>query len=724
MTETRVKHHSHTARGNQFPRGLVAILLALGWVVPVCAQRTVPRTQTPFRIETSLSKELRTVEHIEPKRSVTQWPNDIERALGSIAGSMVGSADFEPASARISDEVAVDETTPAPAPVVDTDNVFVTTPPIEVIPTPPPQVSSAPAVVPSGSGQVYIPPAISHGPMAGQLDSYRVRALELPNGQHSPISIGDSMVVETWWQDSVNQPLGFSDQILAIDVSELTQIALVSSPYVQGILTEPEIRRSDLVIADADFDSLAFVEAKFADTNEPIGSTLTTGALSGRFRDETFSSAAGVRRKTRNGASLEVVQRGGFQDNNSTFLVPNPQGTSRLEINFTQPLMKGRGRAVNNIRVLLAKIDVQLANSEVRGDLEDHLIDVTRAYWDLYQARTDWLQRNRLLEGATRLRDILDARGEVDSLQRQILRAEAAVTSRKSDLVRADARVRNAQAQLRLLTGDQRLIQAGRWELTPQDQPLTSPLDVSIRQATITALDNRPDISQAIRQVQAVSAKVGAAKNQVLPKLDLILSTYVAGLDDKTDTLGAWVNQFSDGRPSYAAGLRFEIPIGNRASRARLNRNRWELSRSLFEFQQTTEVAFTDVEIAVRETKTAFDEMLAKKKSIDAAEREVAYLQHRWELLPDPNESAVLLIEDLLDAQERLADEERALVRAQVAYAMSWVQLRKAMGVLLRFDEPLYPEAGASEPMSDPVDSTESAGLVAEQLIGGSGVSQ
>ena len=51
-----------------------------------------------------------------------------------------------------------------------------------------------------------------------------------------------------------------------------------------------------------------------------------------------------------------------------------------------------------------------------------------------------------------------------------------------------------------------------------------------------------------------------------------------------------------------------------------------------------------------------------------------------------PNESAVLLIENLLDAQERLADEERGFVQAQISYAMSWVQLRQAMGVLLRFE--------------------------------------
>ncbi|MEM8667007.1 MAG: TolC family protein [Planctomycetota bacterium] len=525
--------------------------------------------------------------------------------------------------------------------------------------------------------------------MSGQLDSYRARAFELQESEALLIDPPKRIVIQPWWQDTVPQPLGLSKETLPVGVGQLTQIALVSSPYVQSLLTEPKIRRNDLVIADAEFDTAAFVEAKFADTNEPIGDTLTTGFLNGRFRDETYTSAAGLRRRARTGATWEVAQRSGFQDNNSTFLIPNPQGTSRLEINFTQPLLKDGGRAVNNVQVLLARIDIQLANSEVRAGLQKHLTDVTQSYWDLYQARAEWLQRKKLLAGAARLRDVLDARGQVDSLQRQIFRAEAAVASRRSDLVRAEARIRDAQAELRLLTGDPRLFQVSLWELTPQDRPLSEPVEVSVREATITALDNRPDIAQSIRKVQAASAKVGAAKNQVLPRLDLILSTYVAGLDDQRDMFGAWERQFTEGRPSYAAGLLFEIPIGNRASEARLHRNRWELTRSVYEFQQTAEIAFTDVEVAVRETHTAFNEMLAKKASIDAAEREVAYLQQRWEQLPDPNESAVLLIENLLDAQERLADEEQSLVRAQVAYAMSWVQLRKQMGVLLRFDEPL-----------------------------------
>ena len=568
--------------------------------------------------------------------------------------------------------------------------------------------------------------AASHGPMGRYLDSYRIRASETtddtsigivdpqamfaqadPNATHLPVQ--SSAGFKMWWEPQMNRPIGFTPQALSVDVGTLTQTALVSSPYVRGLLTKPHIRRSDIVIADAEFDPTVFLEGRFTDTNDPVGSALTTGDNSDRFRDETFTANGGVRKKTRKGAELELAQRGGFQANNSTFLDPNPQGTTRLEFNFTQPLMRDRGCAVNNIRILLAQLDLQVNQAEVRGDLEDHLIAVTRAYWDLYQARAQWLQRRRLLDRAQQLHQILEARHAVDSHQRQILRARAALTTRKSDLVRITTRIRDAQSRLRLLTGSEQLTQLQQLELTPQDQPLDSAVPVSTRQSVITALDNRTDITRAIRRIQAVSARLGVARNQVLPRLDLLLGSYISGLDDNRNTFGAWANQFSEGRPTYWAGLSYELPIGNRASKARLNRNRWEMSQVMHEFQQATEVAFTEVEVAVRETRTAYNLMVAKKQSIDAAANEVNFLQQRWELLPDPNESAVLLIEDLLEAQERLADEEQAFVTAQVAYAMSWIQLRKVTGVLLRFetgDEPPTIQPSKTFETQDPVDAT------------------
>ncbi len=555
---------------------------------------------------------------------------------------------------------------------------------------------------------VEIPNQVSHGEMGRYLWPYRVRASEV--AEEEPIDLVDPRQMfaasstgsqvdslnnaaamadgfQMWWEPELMQPIGFTEQSLQVNVAALTQAALASSPHIQSLLTRPHIRRSDVVIADSEFDPTVYLEGRFTDTNEPVGSELTTGDNSDRFRDKTLDADGGIRKKTRRGGELELAQRGGFQSNNSTFLDPNPQGTTRLEFNFTQPLMRDRGEAVNNIHILLAQLNVQINNAEIRNDLENHLVEVTRAYWDLYMARAQWLQRKRLLAEAARLNQILEARENVDSHQRQILRARAALATRKSDLVRLTTRIRDIQSRLRLLTGSPQLTNAGPLELTPQDKPMAYPIAVSTRQSVITALDNRPDLAKAIRRIQVVSARVGVARNQVLPRLDLILGTYVSGLDSRRDTFGAWKNQFSDGRPTYWAGLAYEIPVGNRASRARLNRNRWELTQVVHDFQQTTELAFTEVEVAVRETKTAYHLMVAKSQAIGAAAHEVEFLRQRWELLPDPNESAVLLIEDLLDAQERLADEEQAFVEAQVAYAISWIQLRKATGVLLRFDD-------------------------------------
>ncbi len=535
-------------------------------------------------------------------------------------------------------------------------------------------------------------PHVSHGPYGRYLDRYRVRAAEIAEEPAGSFAIESQAPASTnadimWWEEKQSSSLGFSPQTMPVDIQSLTETALSASPLVRSILARPHIRQSEIVVADSEFDPTVFLETRYTDTSEPVGSSLTTGDNSDRYRDETFSSVGGIRKKTRAGGALEVSQRGGFQSNNSQFLTPNPQGTTRLEVNFTQPLMRDGGRAVNNAQVVLAQLDLQVTNAQVRQDLEDHLVSVTRSYWDLYLARADWMQRNRLLESAERLSQILEARDGVDSQRRQILRARAALTSRRSELVRAATRIRDIQAQLRLLTGSQQMANSSQWELAPQDSPMKLPVELSTQQSVVTALDNRSDIAQAIRTIQAVSTRVGAARNQVLPRLDLILGSYVAGLKDDRDPLGAWVNQLDTGRPTYWAGLSYEIPIKNRASKARLNRNRWELAQAFHDFQQATEVAFTEVEVAVRETKTAYSEMVAKTEAIRAASNEVAYLQQRWEILPDPNESAVLLIENLLDAQQRLADEELAVVTAQVSYALSWIQLRKATGVLLRFDD-------------------------------------
>ena len=73
-----------------------------------------------------------------------------------------------------------------------------------------------------------------------------------------------------------------------------------------------------------------------------------------------------------------------------------------------------------------------------------------------------------------------------------------------------------------------------------------------------------------------------------------------------------------------------------------------------------------------------------KYQAMVAAQHEVTFLQDQFSLLPMIEDSTMLLLEDLLDGYERLADEESAFVTAQTSYALSIIQLRRATGTLMR----------------------------------------
>ncbi len=485
-----------------------------------------------------------------------------------------------------------------------------------------------------------------------------------------------------WWEARTVRPSHPSS--LLVDIDSLLQNALVYSPFVRSVAAEPYIRDTVLAEESAAFDWETFFESAYDDFNDPVGNELTTGNNDSRFRDKNWRADGGIRRMNPLGGQIDLGQRLGAQKNNSRFLLPNPQGTARLELNYTHPILNGGGRAYNRSQIVLAQLDSDTSRDELVSDLQDHLLQVTIAYWDLYRARTRFLQRVMLLESALQIRTKLEGREQVDALYRQILRARSAVTNRESEIGRAAAEIDNAEAQLRALVNDPTLVQTA--ELIPLVKPFRSPVNVSMRDSLTTALTHRRDISQSIRAISAASVQLGVAKRDLLPRLDLLMSSYVAGLQDDASVFQAWSNQFSQGRPGFSVGFLWELPKGNRVAKARERRRILEIQRASSEFESTVNMSLTEVEIAVREVATTYSEMLGRYQAMLAARNETAYLMDRYELLPDVNDSAPLLLEDLLDAQERQADEEAAFVDAEVNYSISLIGLRKAMGTLLVAD--------------------------------------
>ncbi len=64
-----------------------------------------------------------------------------------------------------------------------------------------------------------------------------------------------------------------------------------------------------------------------------------------------------------------MSQRVGRQRQNSEFFTPNPQGNSRLELQYRQPVMNGAGAVVNESQIVQAQVGHAVAIIRLRKEV-------------------------------------------------------------------------------------------------------------------------------------------------------------------------------------------------------------------------------------------------------------------------------------------------------------------------------------------------------------------
>ncbi|MEM7474765.1 MAG: TolC family protein [Planctomycetota bacterium] len=489
-----------------------------------------------------------------------------------------------------------------------------------------------------------------------------------------------------WWQDSAGRPISSKAHTIPTSIDDLVQLGLINAAKLKVAGFIPQIRRTAVTEADAEFDWNSFASTMWRDISDPVGSSLTIGGLGGnRFRDHDLDLNYGLRNKNRRGGNLELLQQWGFQDNNSTFFIPNDQATTRFILRYTQPLMRGRGEQYNQSLVVLANIDVHGAQHEYMRQLQSHLLEISQAYWALYLERVNLAQRIRLFLKTQEVEESLRARQKVDAGKSQVARAQAALEARKSDLIRAHAAIKNAETRLRALINAPDLEgEPHQVELLPTDHPIVDLIPADLDNEFQTALRNRPEIRAAVNSIKAACVRLKMAKHEVLPMLNLITESYIAGLRGNSDFSNAWLDQFRTGEPSYSVGLEFEVPRGRRASKARLTRRQLERAQLQQEYRNVLELTRAEVEIAVRELQTSHRELVAKERSLEAAALEAETIEFRWKNLADQGSTGGLMLDSLLRAQERLTNTEFEFAKAQLTYNLAIINLRHANGTLFQ----------------------------------------
>jgi outer membrane protein len=485
-----------------------------------------------------------------------------------------------------------------------------------------------------------------------------------------------------WWEEGAMHPLNASIPPLQMQLESVVLGTLACSPQIKVMREVAPIREDAIVEAQGDFDPKAFVETKFLDTSDPVGSVLTTGGPD-RYIDQNWNYSTGLRKRTLTGAQIELSQKIGYEDSNSLYFLPALQGSSRLSLNITQPLLNGAGQAYNSRLIVLAQIDAQSARDSVSKDLQTLLLEVYQAYWDLHLQRALLLQKRRLYERGVDVCQKLEGRKEIDAVGGQLARAKAAVASRYGSMIRQETDLLNADAKLRTLMNDPYLLANRGQELIPMQMPLRTALPLTFEDSLVVALYHRPEINQARTELKAAAIRQDVAKNELRPVLNLILSTYVSGLEGDVNIGKAMNDQFTQGRPTYSTGVTFEVPLGNRTARSKFDRRRLEIIQLTSQLVAATSNVRLEVEKAVREIKTTYREMLCQAHAIMGNLSEIDYLNARWEASLDEQRSSAVLLDDLLNAHDRLARSEGLYATALVAYNAGFAHLNRATGTLL-----------------------------------------
>ena len=505
-----------------------------------------------------------------------------------------------------------------------------------------------------------------------------------------------------WWQKKVSGQINTAVPSISTDVSSLFNQALQYSSQIKVFGDLPLIRKTTIQEAEGVYDFRLFAEGRLNDLDEPVGDNLQTGGPN-RYREHSKSLEYGIRKRFLLGTEIELKQSIGDMDTNSAHFNPTNQARTGTHLTITQPFLKGFGISYNRTPIDLAGIDFSISREELRRNVESHLLQISRAYWGLYLERSFLIQKERLSKKTRKIYNQMKQRTGMDVPPSLLARAKSQVNAYELAAMQAEYGMLNAQSRIMALVNAPELSNGESLEMVTKQLPSNEKFDITFEKTLQTTLNNRPEVAQAVKHIQSAYLRLARSENEMMPTLDLFFKTYVKGIDGDYDYGSSYSNQFSDGDPSYVAGLRFEIPLGNNSAKARNIRKKLEIRQLLHQLDVTVENVLMEAKVSYCELEKNYRSMVQAYQIMLSDEEEEKALLSRVDYLLANNEQYGDVLYRLMDASERVTDSEALFAKSELTYNYALYNLYRVMGVLVSENdiviEEIESESGDSLPI-------------------------
>lgn len=410
-----------------------------------------------------------------------------------------------------------------------------------------------------------------------------------------------------------------------------------------------------------------------------------TQTLGGGLRQTLYSGGEiELRTQVQRAEFLRPGQVGGQFDNETERVhIFDPQ----VVFQITQPLLQGFGETTDRLRITVARNDQKISQLDAREQLERALQQLEQGYWDLVFSLRQVEILERLQRDTETTMDILIKRQRNDVTQLQVSQARSAVERTNADLVRARQRLEDLSDQIKRLMNDPDFPIAGPEMIMPADAPLEDPVQLNLADQVEAGLHNRLELAQQILRIDSARKTISVGRNLLLPRLDLQANVIFEGVGESFgDSLKSLDNNQLIG---YGIGFQFEIPIGNRQSRALYQRLLLQHQQAIVEWQRQSDTVTTEVKQAMREIITQWNLIVATRQSRFAAEDALAAIENRERAGQALTAEFVQL---KLDGQSAVASAQSAEAQAVRDYNTALALLERAKGTILRYNNVVMKE--------------------------------
>ena len=413
-------------------------------------------------------------------------------------------------------------------------------------------------------------------------------------------------------------------------------------------------------------------------SNATLNSLTQVGQLS---YTQTFST----------GTNIQASVSSSKNSENSGFLFYNPFFNSTLNLQFTQPLLRGAGRFANRAPIIIARRGLAQSEATFESDVSDAIFRVVQQYWNAVQAlgNLDVSERSMKLAEASYDHDrkALEL-GALPPLD--IYRSQSEVAARRVQVIQAQFAVLQAEEALRLTIGADQdpVIHALPLDLTEKPDKGADVATPDLQAEVAKAMSYRPELQADAAALDADHASIRLAHNQMLPNLSLngfYQSNGLGGNQYNLLTLqiisqggfGSSFGQlFSFGYPGYGGTLTLQWPIKNHTAEAALGTALVARSHDQYNLRQTKEQIVNDVTLAIGQMEEARMALDAAQSSYDLAQKSLTADQRKYELGAETNFF-------VLDSQTRLAQAELVLLQTQIGMQIARATLDHATGDIL-----------------------------------------